>query len=625
MPDPHTFYGYDSEAQMRNSPMYLTYSAIRSPHLKIFFAHQAVMACPACYTITPTELRENNWALVDDAIDVMSEQSTAYAPPDSVYWLLPAMPPLMARHFMHFFIHPVSYAFADRSRTDQLAYFVGMVYWKPTTDQSALPLLPYDTARTWVLNSPEIGYAMLSLDTKLAYPDLIDILRQHPAKRSYAHTIPPALLDREMCTRIITAYPDAYETLPRDHRYPELVPILFARATNNAWVSHVPASAWCPEYVQELLARDITNYRWLPSRVKEQYPDATTAYVHRDPSKYMYHIPSRAKQDRWDLAEFVVRQVPQAYHTVPPEMRNVDPDTSLEDKMRVMELARVATRKTLDATALTPVTRTRWVTEESPWHFSSPARWRNVAQNMTPLTRRTFLRHLYDAGEYEHLRQIDELHDTRDAIATKATIAQQALARVPGLPTDLITDVIGAHAGPLSLADQHAQWATDDFLRPMWTQINALLYTIRLDLMLQDVGILRRIREYVEDALRFFCDLHYAWTIRATDDPQPVPLNRLTPAQIQSTQVVARQLWEAFGIVQAVAERYMAHFFTHMPQRRFFTEQMPALLLEHGFPMPTDLQLPPLAAQYLDKPPAANRIDETMFCDDAHEVFPKIV
>jgi hypothetical protein len=88
--------------------------------------------------------------------------------------------------------------------------------------------------------------------------------------------------------------------------------------------------------------------------------------------------------------------------------------------------------------------------------------------------------------------------------------------------------------------------------------------------------------------------------------------------------VVARQLWEACGVVQAVAERYMAHFFTQMPQRHFFTEQMPALLLEHGFPMPTNLELPPLAAQYLDKPAAADRTQETMFCDDAPEVFPNI-
>lgn len=325
----------------------------------------------AAYALVPASVKEGRWDLVDHCAPF----SSCVIEPK----LLTLMPPRMAQCYIHFWQHATQcyHPWPCGSKND----FFKEKYALVTADE--LPHLTLSEAEAWLRQRPDVGYAMLPLHTKLAFPELTRrFLLSEWVKPAYLKMVP--LRDPDLFMEAIERHGASfYKYVPLEIRKScdDMAEHLLLdgfwgredfQELKERVMPYVPAVVW-QRHGNDWLATMCANvpvlYFYLPRETMLLHPELALPAMLQNPFFYP-RLPEESKRGRWDLATLALESDPHLYHYIPLEMRDME-QAPEEDKERVVELARLATRAHNDFWSLRhrPHTREEVCTYIIHFHF----------------------------------------------------------------------------------------------------------------------------------------------------------------------------------------------------------------------------------------------------------------
>jgi hypothetical protein len=559
---------------------------LRSPDL----CYQAVAKNPLCYCSLPIAIKQDEWGLVDLAADILGKSNARS--PELLHPILESMPPIMRDCFLFFLQNPPEWLKSSQKQ-------IRLSYFRYHYELPVEPNVSDEQAAKWVDAYFEFGYAMVPHKEK--HPELLDIIVRSHYEMHNLKMIPESVIKSNIDyvrTLLKSGPPSLIENIPENLRDEDMCRYTIDNIiANNRHASKllrlIPDAFWDanPELLVDIIDADPLNYKELPLSVREHHAGlAAEQAVSSSPNFYAHIIPESVKEGNWGLAWLAVSLDPDLYSSVPLDMR----DFELNGDERVLDLAQLASKiRRRAAKDFDSMEAYREYAIARSLNVSKP----NMGfEHMSAGTRDALLRRLYITGEHSHLRDLHKFREARAKVGiahskTKSSVKNMGLFK--GLSQDNRDHVFSFVPAANKRAADHAAWCMSE-LQLLQEHTDRLLYQFHLD---EDADAISTSIAFVGHLVTYFCDSRYAWSVVETELPRDDSI-----LDIHLAQTVARAIWQWFGVVQAVSDKWQSTY--HYP---LDTQSEPELeevrvRLEHlGFPPPAKL-ISATVKRYLKEP-----------------------
>lgn len=632
---------------------------------------------PSAYRWIPDEIKEDNWGLVNKALQIWdhtlsdviimnSSSSNNNNGSDHNNTLeelvLNSMPSTMALCLRYFWRHwpPWLDLWAVRHDSERKERNDTTNDEKPPRAQLMMmraaiggeeddaPFVSEAQARRWYNMQNLMGYAMLPARYRDEYEALaLDLLRKiKPPRDEFALALlPPRILlqHTEGWKRWIMQWDvELYCYLPESVREAdeETAAYIFSfdSHTHTSYnvisqlFTYVPATLYLqhPEWADMVVDMRPLWYKRLPEAVRLAFPTlAARALLHE--SRIYASVPLAVREGNWELARLAVMRSVYNYAYVPNSMKNVHLASTAEDRDRILHLLSLFVQENGDMNYKRPLSlaehRTAMAARGDP--LSPPWGLQRVPSESVP----AFLVHLYASGQHALLRDLNELQRARNMAASKHRTVQILLPHAKWtkkLGPDLTQQVLmpwTEHA--FHEVEDHMHWGRDVLAR-MWYKLDFILFQFKVPSGTSYYYLLYDLYDNLHTLVYLFCDPGRAWNIVPFDNEEAPREGPLSELQERFRQEVARQVWEAIAALETIEEVFEEHFDTPLNNNNTATwNEILALknVLQDQMrcppPPPEDLQqVPASVRRYLDKPrtwehsTAPDKEQETFWSED---------